>query len=338
LFVLSRRHLLSLAAVPASIALAPAAWAAPRPITEAGFVPIGGIDQWVAIRGQDRSRPAILFLHGGPCEAESPFLSMFAPWEKHYVVAQWDQRGSGRTFGKNGTSTPSMTHEQLAQDAIEVTEYVLSRLKVRKLILVGHSMGAFLGLDVIRLRPELFRAFVGAGQPVSGREIFEAKRSTAVARAEAAGDAQAVAQLKGLGPDALTDDSKFGIVFRWQPPPTGSDKEYFAAHDALLGTPNKPASATAADWLSARSFCVSKLARFDFDVREAGYDLPVPFFVIQGRDDTICPPDAARAFVDQVRAPEKGYTAIEGGHMACFTNPTAFLNALDTDIRRLGIS
>src|SRR5579864_8132992 len=136
-------------------------WARSREVDETAFAPIGGIEQWVAIRGRDRLRKAMLFLHGGPGDAQSPFLSVFAPWEERYVVAQWDQRGSGKTFVKNGTSTPNMTLDQLAQDAVEVTQYVLRRLKAHKLILVGFSWGAMLGLSVIRLRPELFHAFVG---------------------------------------------------------------------------------------------------------------------------------------------------------------------------------
>src|SRR5215469_15465260 len=172
-YLLTRRQLLDLAVRTAATALVPRAWATLTPISEEGFAPIGGIDQWVAIRGRDSSRAPLLFLHGGPCEAQSPFLSLFEPWEKRYVVAQWDQRGTGRTFGKNGTATPDMTMEQLAQDAVEVAQYVLGRLKARKLILVGHSWGAMLGLRVIRLRPELFHAFVGTGQPVSGGETLE---------------------------------------------------------------------------------------------------------------------------------------------------------------------
>jgi hypothetical protein len=86
--VFTRRRLLSLATLPAAIALAPVAVrASPRPIAEESFVPIGGIEQWVAIRGRKRSRLPILFLHGGPCEAQSPLLSLFAPWEERYVVA-----------------------------------------------------------------------------------------------------------------------------------------------------------------------------------------------------------------------------------------------------------
>ena len=68
---ISRRRLLSfIGSFSAASAFAPLTWASPGPITEELFVPIGGIDQWVAIRGRDRSRTPISFLHGDPCEAE----------------------------------------------------------------------------------------------------------------------------------------------------------------------------------------------------------------------------------------------------------------------------
>jgi hypothetical protein len=73
--------------------------AAERPIDESGFVRIGGIDQWIAIQGRDIINPAIVHLHGGPAEAQSPFLNQFVPWERHFTVINWDQRGSGKTYG-----------------------------------------------------------------------------------------------------------------------------------------------------------------------------------------------------------------------------------------------
>lgn len=324
MFNLTRRHLLSLAAGTAATALAPAGWASLRSIAEDGFVSIGEIEQWVAIRGRDRSRPALLFLHGGPCDAQSPHLSLFAPWEERYVVAQWDQRGAGKTFEKNGPSTPNVTFEQIAQDAVEVARYVTSQLAVPKLILVGHSWGAILGLSVIRRRPELFHAMVGTGQPVSGKDIIERMRLSAIARAQAAGNIEAATELKRLSAlDLVSDTTKFlDLLVKWTEPFIPSDKIYIATPTAF---PN--------------DFCETKLdpTLVTIDARSGGYELPIPFFVIQGRDDNRTPPDEARAFVNQVRAPAKGYTAIEGGHFACLTNPTGFLNALDSDMRRLGI-
>jgi pimeloyl-ACP methyl ester carboxylesterase len=349
-FRISRRRAMTLLSVSAASTLVPNTWASPEPITEEAFVPIGGIEQWVAIRGRDRSRTPILFLHGGPCEAESPFLSLFAPWEERYVVAQWDQRGTGRTFEKSGTP-PNMTMEQLTRDAIEVAQYVLRRLKARKLILVGFSWGAALGLNVIRRKPKLFHAFVGTGQPIHGRDIFEDMRSSAVARAEAAGDAGAIAQLKRFTVPDFADMAKLNTFFKWTAPfpNPGPDWDFIGTMFNLLGSPAKPASAAAADFFAsnpapddpaAHPVCLQKLLpySFEFDAGAGGYDLPVPYFVIQGRSDPRCSPEAVRAFVSQVHAPVKNFTLIDGGHFACLSNPTGFLNALDSDIGKLGLT
>lgn len=348
---LTRRNLLSLAAGTAAATLVHTAWtaAALQPIEEESYPRIGGIEQWVAIRGRDRSRVPVLFLHGGPCEAESPFLSVFAPWEERYVVAQWDQRGTGRTFGKSGTP-PNMTMAQLTQDAIQVTQYVLSRLKADKLILVGFSWGAALGLNVIRSKPQLFHAFVGTGQPINGHAIFEDMRSSAADRAEAAGDTQAASELKQFTVSDFADISKMRTYFKWTAPfpNPGPDWDYIGKMFGLLGSPDKPASPAAADFRAsnpppadpaAHPVCLQKLMPYasEFDARAGGLDLKVPYFVIQGRNDPRCSPEAAREFVNEVHAPAKNFTLIDGGHFACLSNPTGFLNALDSDLHMLGL-
>jgi hypothetical protein len=45
----------------------------PRGIDEARYVPIGGIDQYMSIRGENRDNPVILFLHCGPGDATNPW-------------------------------------------------------------------------------------------------------------------------------------------------------------------------------------------------------------------------------------------------------------------------
>ena len=321
----TRRKMLRLAAVTAATVAATAAWAAPTPIDEEGFTPIGGIDQWIAIRGRDRSRPALLFLHGGPCDAQSPHLSLFAPWEERYVVAQWDQRGSGKTFNRNGTATPDVTFERITQDTVEVARHVLGRLGARKLVLVGHSWGALLGLQVARLKPELFFAFVGTGQPVSAKSIVDRMVSSAISRANAAGDAAAVTELKRTSEQELmSDQTKFiGLLVKWTEPFIASDQGYIHTPSAF---PN--------------DFCGAKLnpSLLTADARTGGYDLPLPYFVIQGRDDNRTLPTEARAFFDNVHAPVKNYTAIDGGHFAFVTDSEGFLDALQRDLRKLNIS
>jgi hypothetical protein len=87
-------------------------------IKEGMFVQIGGIDQWITIKGGDRNNPVVFFLHGGPGDALSPFAdAMFGAWEKDFTLVQWDQRGAGRTYGKNGPAIElTMTVERMTDD------------------------------------------------------------------------------------------------------------------------------------------------------------------------------------------------------------------------------
>src|SRR5687767_15663033 len=90
-------------------------------IKEEAFVRIGGIEQWISIRGQNVDNPVILVLHGGPGVSNAPFAPAFVPWEKDFTVVEWDQRGAGRTFGRNGAQlTGTLSIDRLTQDGIEL--------------------------------------------------------------------------------------------------------------------------------------------------------------------------------------------------------------------------
>lgn len=43
-----------------------------KPSKEEMLVPIGGIEQWITIKGDDRNHPVVLMLHGGPGDAVGP--------------------------------------------------------------------------------------------------------------------------------------------------------------------------------------------------------------------------------------------------------------------------
>src|SRR4051794_17943445 len=61
----------------------------PNGVQEGMYVRIGGIDQWIKIRGEDRRNPVLLFVHGGPGGSTIPMSSGWQPWEKHFTVVQW---------------------------------------------------------------------------------------------------------------------------------------------------------------------------------------------------------------------------------------------------------
>jgi hypothetical protein len=44
----------------------------PNGVDERIEIPIGGIKQWITVRGRDLRNPILLFLHGGPAAPEMP--------------------------------------------------------------------------------------------------------------------------------------------------------------------------------------------------------------------------------------------------------------------------
>src|SRR5690349_16944274 len=57
-----------------------------RAIDEAKYLRVGGIEQWVTIRGENRDNPVALLLHGGPGDATNPWgYAGFRPWLKSYT-------------------------------------------------------------------------------------------------------------------------------------------------------------------------------------------------------------------------------------------------------------
>jgi pimeloyl-ACP methyl ester carboxylesterase len=311
----------------------------PRDVDESQFVRIGGIDQFISIRGQDLSNPVLMFLHGGPANAQSPFLQEFAPWEKDFTVVNWDQRGSGKTYGKNGPATPGMetpaaTLDRLTADAIEVAEYASQRLGKRKVILVGHSWGAILGLNVVKRRPDLFYAFVATGFPVSWKQSLADSEAWARRQALAAHDEATLKALDQAASLRFDDLQRLSASAKYRM--TASDLAYLKMQDSIID-PSNPAKGDAADWAAGGAFTVPKVMPivFSFDARALGLDFSLPIFVIQGREDHIASFVETEKYEAEIRAPRKAFIPISGGHFACFTNPKEFVEALRVNVRPL---
>jgi pimeloyl-ACP methyl ester carboxylesterase len=288
----------------AAALLLPAGARAAGGIDERGYVRIGGIDQWVAIQGNNRDNPVILYLHGGPGEAQSPFLDTFKPWLADFTVVNWDQRGAGKTYEKNGDATPDMTLDREVADAVALSEYALNKLGRKKLVLVGQSAGAALGLKVVQRRPDLYAAFVGTGQMVS------VMRSAAW-------------QEKQINVPPTHDATEMKTLHQWaitSPP----DQPYLKRMTDFMARPE------AAAWVKGYDFESGHVGpeMQAFDAMTDALDLAVPYILIQGRADWLTPMDVAKEYFDAVRSKGKVFVPVDGGHFACFTNAGEFVAAL----------
>ena len=130
---------------------------------------LDGTKMYLLTRGADRSAPVLLWLHGGPGGAERPLFRYFnSELENHFVVVYWDQRGAGRSFDPKA-DPHRLTIDQHVVDLDAVVDHLRQSLGQDKIILMGHSWGAALGLLYAQAHPDKVSAFIGVNPVVSTR-------------------------------------------------------------------------------------------------------------------------------------------------------------------------
>jgi pimeloyl-ACP methyl ester carboxylesterase len=308
-------------------------------IDEANYVAIGGIEQWVTIRGENRSNPVLLFLHGGPGDVTNPWtFVLFAPWEQHFTVVQWDQRGAGRTLRKTGpTVAPTMTLQRMTQDGIELTEYLRKHLGKDKIIVVAHSFGSILGLQMVRARPDLFYAYVGTGEVADSTRNYFVAYDALLKKAQAIGNQQALEDLHRVGPPPYSSGEGYQVQRRWANHFEGADEFLPGTLGLRLVAPGSSLQ-DINDSMDGEVFSADRLVPqvVSLTERDLGLTFALPIFFLQGAEDFTTPTALAQQYLASMEAPRKEFVPIEGcGHFAVFMCSDQFLKELVTRVRPL---
>jgi pimeloyl-ACP methyl ester carboxylesterase len=310
-------------------------------IVEERFVGIGGIEQWIGIRGEDRKNPVLLVLHGGPGCSYSIFTPHLRSWEQYFTIVQWDQRGGGKTYARMGPHrSGEISFERLTRDALEVVEYVRARLGKDRIFLLASSLGSTFGTQAVRRRPDLFYAYIGTDQNVGMQRGRDEGFCEVLQRLRWLGLRNGAKTLERIGSDPTrwsSDD--YNAVARWT---MKSDSKGFRRTMKLL----KDAVWYAPGWTlrDIRAFVAGmrhtlekllpEIARYD--AWRQGTCFEVPFFIFQGEDDVLTTPRLAEVLFNDIVAPIKRMALIRGaGHFAAFMQPEQFLRELLVDVRPL---
>ncbi len=317
--------------------------AAQRPkldIDVTSFISVGGIDQWISIRGLDRRNPVLLVVHGGPGEAQWPVADKYVPWQKDFTVVLWDQRGAGHTYGRYRAQTTEFSLDRIARDGIEVTEFLRRTLRKKKVIVLGHSWGSMVAVEMVQRRPDLFAAYVGTGQVASWRATMDLQFDLAVSAARQNGDAAAVAALEARGrPDPTDPKMAFSVDIR--PAMAAADRAWLQSLRA--GAPALKAAHPKdfQDFEDGFQFSAARALpdQMRTDLPTTAKTFAVPFFVIQGQDDVMTPTRAAVEYFNGVTAPTKALILVpDAGHFAFMTAPAVFLGALVDTVRPVAVA
>jgi pimeloyl-ACP methyl ester carboxylesterase len=302
----------------------------PDGIAESGYVTIGGIGQWIQIRGADTSNPVLLFLHGSGMTM-TPFTPVLRGWEKHFTVVQWDRRGVGRTLRRNGKEADQLTFDLMAEDGIEVAEYLCGRLHTDQVILVGHSQGSIVGVKMAQRRPGLFRAYVGTGQITDMARNEADSYPRALQRARASGSAKAVKELEKAGRPPYSLARTWLVKQRWS---FETDPELRAwGRKSLQMVLTAPHRSLWDVWLFNTAFSYYPQPLYEETMRWSavaeGTSFAIPVCIFQGDADEQTLTCLAQEYFATIEAPRKDLVLLPGGgHCAVLMQPDAFLAEL----------
>jgi pimeloyl-ACP methyl ester carboxylesterase len=298
-------------------------------LEEASFIVLGGIEQWVTIRGEKGGNPVLLLVHGGPGDVQSPLVTTYAPYEKDFVVVQWDQRGAGRTYARNGAA--AVSGARIIADGIELAEHLRKRFPKQPLHLFGHSWGSVVATEMALKRPDLFASYVGTGQVASWNGLVQFQFDFLKQRYKEKGDAAALATLEAVGtPDPKNVKQYFGFSRPIRQYMNPSDTAWLANLLKLLeanGETDASIKAIGDGMTASGAALVEDMINEDLSTKALTFR--IPYYVIQGRHDLFTPTPLAEAYFEKVSAPNKRLIVLEdAGHFALATHQAEVIAAL----------
>lgn len=285
----------------------------PGSIAEIVYLRLGGLDQWVMIRGKSIANPILILLHGGPGFPEMRLFRTFnAPLEDHYVVVYWEQRGTDKSYTGN-IPPSSMTVEQFLSDLDELVDIVCGHFRKDKVVLYGHSWGSVLGVLYASRFPNKVAAYVGTGQIGDWLASERASYAFVLAEAERRNNQRAVRELQAIGNPPHTFD-KMLIQRKWLTGFVGivRSMSMWRFSRILLGGPESsiidlPNILRGCLW--SPKLMWEEISSLDLTKTVPTLQMPVFFFV--GRHDHVVDGETSAAYFETLSAPSKQFVWFE---------------------------
>ncbi len=314
-------------------------------VQEHAYITLGGIEQYVQIRGEDRRNPVILWLHGGP---EFPLTYMTghyqAELERDYTVAVWEQRGCGRTLHRNpNVSNPTI--DELLSDVDELVDHLRKRFDRDAIILVGQSWGTVLATDYIRRHPRKVAAYIGVGQVTEFLQGKILAAQQAADRARAKGNIRnATALIRGV--ECLRATKCLGqLDVKMLENMVITSMKYLRNKAEMSGVRQMWTALTSPQMrgVDVKWFLFASNARniiesqrnlvdymyFRYRIEDLKCRYPMPVCFIQGDSDWITPTPMVRDYYATVVAERKEMVVIQSaGHTPFLDHPQRFCAAV----------
>lgn len=306
-----------------------------RAVSELIEVELNGRKEWITIRGEDHSKPVLLFLAGGPGGTQiAAVRHELEGLEKEFVVVNWDQPGSGKSYG--AIAKEKLKVEDYIADARALTDYLLVRFKQEKIYLVGESWGSALGIFLVKEYPEKYEAFVGTGQMVDFLQTEKIDYNLAKELAREKKDNKTLQKLQENG-----EPPYYGKDVTWK---SAVYLQYLSSEMSHNPQIKKGGYQTFRDIGSEEYGLLDKIHYFrgivttfnhvypqlyEIDLRQGYTDLEVPIYFFLGKHDINAPLSLAKEYFEKIKAPGKELVWFEhSGHSPWINENQKFIEEM----------
>jgi pimeloyl-ACP methyl ester carboxylesterase len=287
----------------------------PQGIEKTQAVKIGGIEQWISVRGADRRNPVLLMLHGGPGYVAMPTSWYFQRgWEEYFTVVQWDQRGAGKTYAANDPDkvAPTMTRARMLADAEEMVAWLRKEFGKQRIYVLGHSWGSSLGIELAQRHPDWLHAYIGIGQITDAPESERRGWRFAMDAAKKENNLEAVRELASIAPYAAPGKQvalkDLYLQRKWLGRYGGAvyGRTGFDAEAAAVKLSPEYTDADLETIWDATEFSSSRLLAETVSLDFSGYTtFHCPILILNGRHDYNVSSSATAEWFGKVKAPAK---------------------------------
>ncbi len=303
---------------------------APRSISRLESIRLGGTEQWIRIRGKDRTNPILLLIQQCP---GLPMLNEAIDDDKLWHLEDEFVVGFARP------SPQSMTVEQLVMDTSELIQALTGRFQVAQLYVAGFSFDGTIAALTAARHPELVRAVVCVDLDVQSDVAERVAYDFALEQATRLNHKRAIRELQRIGPPPHLESTSFGTRAKWVTTFGGVNR-----HATYTGLVLK----LLRQLVFSRDYTLLEIVgtlrgmRFvqdhllpdlaNLNLFQMLPQLDVPVFLLQGRHDYVAPSSIAEQFYQALQAP-KGKQLIwfeESAHMPQYEEPGKFREILLT--------
>ena len=293
-------------------------------------VELKGGRQWVVARGHDTTNPILLYLTGGPGNSDLGYSRTFLDdLEEDFTLVTWDQRGVGKSYGAIDP-LPTLTLDSAVADVVELTEVLADRFSQEKIYLFGNSWGSIIGVLAVERRPDLYHAYIGAGQMVDPLATDRILYEQMLRYAADNGDDELMQQLQGYGEPPYEDLYAYMTVIEHY----GRLEPYQETDEFAAGVPGIQGTGVSEYSFMDRLNVFRGLADMGghlypqvqgLDLRAEAPILGVPVYLIRGEHELSARSGLADEYAALLQAPSVRVETFEGsGHVPHFEEAARF--------------